>query len=81
MHASHIAFIQVMSESVACALEMLDNENTKETRMFIRMIDIFFDCLNVRGPKMGLLKNKQNQKPYESPADTRFKVYSIGLSG
>ena len=48
-----------MSESVACALEMLNREGTRETRRFIRMIDKFFDCLNVRGSKVGERKNKE----------------------
>ena len=63
-----------MSESVACALEMISREKTRETRKFIRMIDIFFDCLNVRGPKVALLKRKDNLKPHTSPIDERFKV-------
>ena len=42
--------MQVMSESVACALEVLDEESTRETRLFIRMIDRFFDYLNVNSP-------------------------------
>lgn len=64
-----------MSESVACALEKISREKTTETRIFIRMIDTFFDCLNVKGPKVALLKRKDNLKPYTSPRDERFKVY------
>ena len=41
-----MVFIQVMSETVASALQFTNNERTKETRKFIRMIDTFFDCLN-----------------------------------
>lgn len=41
-----------MSESVASALEFLDNDATQETRLFIRMINKFFDRLNAKGPKI-----------------------------
>ena len=41
-----------LSESVASALEYLDNNATQQTRLFIRMIDKFFDCLNTKGPQM-----------------------------
>ena len=47
-----------MSESVASALEFLDNDNTRETRLFIRMIDRFFDYLNVQSPLAHQLKQK-----------------------
>ena len=63
-----------MSESVACALEILNRDRTRETRVFIRMIDKFFDCLNVKGPKRGHLKRKENLKPYCSHRDERFEV-------
>ena len=63
-----------MSETVACGLEMLNRDNTRETRLFIRMIDKFFDCLNVKGPLVGLLKRKENLKPYTSCRDERFEV-------
>ncbi len=64
-----------MSESVACALQLMSREKTRETQNFIRMVDKFFDCLNVKGPKVALLKRKENLKPYSSPNDERFKVY------
>ena len=66
-----------MSESVACALEMISREKTRETRKFIRMIDIFF---NVRGPKVALLKRKDILKPYTSPIvtkDNNFITHTI----
>ena len=63
-----------MSESVACALELKDNENTRETRRFIRMIDLFFDCLNVRTPHLSQIKRKDSVAPYKSQTDWRFKV-------
>jgi len=39
-----------MSESVACVLEYMDNEKTKQTRLFIRMIDHFLTTWAWRAP-------------------------------
>ena len=39
-----------MSETVASALQFVNEEQTRETRLFIRMIDKFFDALNVKNP-------------------------------
>ena len=66
--------LQVMSESVASALQFIDNDGTEQTRLFIRTIDKFFDCMNVKGPQMAKLKRKANIAPYKSPTDERFKV-------
>ena len=63
-----------MSESVASALEFIDSDATQQTRLFIRMVNIFFDCLNVKGPQMAKLKRNGNIAPYTSPNDHRFKV-------
>ena len=63
-----------MSESVASALQMLNKEGTRETRLFIRMIDMFFDYLNVKSPLLGKLKRKESIVPYMSRSDERFKV-------
>jgi len=63
-----------MSESVACALEFMDNDNTQQTRLFIRMVDRFFDYLNVKSPLMAQWKRKESIAPYKSPQDPRFKV-------
>ena len=63
-----------MSESVASALEYLDNDATEQTRLFIRMINKFFDCINAKGPQMAKLKRKEDIAPYKRPSDERFKV-------
>lgn len=63
-----------MSESVASSLEYLDNDATQQTRLFIRMIDKFFDCLNAKGPQMAKLKRKNDIAPYTRASDERFKV-------
>ncbi len=56
-------YTQVMSESVACALEVLDCDQTRQTRVFIRMINRFFDCLNVKTHKTGLMKRNDALLP------------------
>ena len=63
-----------MSESVACVLEYMGNEKTKQTRLFIRMIDHFFDYMNVKSPLLSQLKRKDSIAPYHSPSDYRFKA-------
>lgn len=63
-----------MSESVASALQIINEEGTRETRLFIRMIDKFFDYLNVKSPLLSKLKRKDSIAPYKSPSDERFKV-------
>lgn len=68
-----------MSETVASTLQLLNSEGTRETRVFIRMIDKFFDCLNVKGPIVYKLKRKDDLKPYTSPSDERFKVCNSSL--
>ncbi len=43
-----------MSESVVSCLEYFNSEGTQQTRLFIslRMVDRFFDCLNVKSLKL-----------------------------
>lgn len=65
-----------MSESVASALQLINERNTRETRYFIRMVDTFFDVLNVRSPRLGVLKRKDSILPYSSPSDKRFEVHT-----
>ena len=63
-----------MSESVASALEYLDNDATQHLCLFIRMMDKLFDCLNAKGPQMAKLKRKDDIAPYTRANDERFKV-------
>ena len=67
-------YLKVMSETVASALQFLDEERTRETQRFIRMIDQFFDDLNVKNSLKGKLKRKPFRYPYTSPNGERFKV-------
>lgn len=66
----------VLSETVASALQILTKDDTVETRLFIRMMDRFFDCLNVKSPRQGILERKEYRRPYSNPNDHRFKVFS-----
>ena len=70
-----------MSETVASALQFIDEERTRETRQFIRMMDLFFDALNVKNPLEGMVKRKSFCLPYYTPKDERFKVLSVCTVG
>ena len=63
-----------MSSTVADALTHLDNQDTSETRLLIRLFDEFFDCLNVTNKMEGILKRKESRLAYYLPCDRRFKV-------
>ena len=73
---SYACILQVLSETVASALQVLTKGDTVETRLFIRMTDRFFDCLNVKSPRQGILERKEYRRPYSSPNDHRFMVLS-----
>lgn len=61
---------------MADALTFYDQDETTETRVFIRMIDQFFDCMNVIRSKLeGKVRRKDQRLPYTNPKDHRFKVY------
>lgn len=66
---------------MASALEVVSRESTSETRIFIRNIDKFFDCLNGKGPLQATRKNNSNIAPYVNKSDERFKVrYTVVYS-
>lgn len=65
-----------MSETVASALQVVNEDNTRATRLFIRMTDMCFDALNVKNTLEGKLKRKNYRLPYTDPLDERFKVCS-----
>ena len=64
---------QVLSDSVASAMEIYFGEDYFETINFIRIMNKFFDCLNVRHKFEGRNKRNNNLKPYEDPNDDRLK--------
>ncbi len=48
--------------------------STMETEKFVRHMDKFFDCLNVRSLSEWSHKRKPDRKPYTSSHDERFTV-------
>ena len=63
---------QVLSESVYQALHMYGPPDAAATSIYCRMLDKFFDCLNVRNTKEATIKCKPFLKPYTSCVDERF---------
>ncbi len=63
-----------MSCTVANALTFFNDDDTTETRLFIRLFDEFFDCLNVTNKLEGILKRKDARLAYYQADDKRFKV-------
>ena len=61
---------------MANAFKYYGDPSTTEMEKFVRAIDKFFDCLNVRSLSEWAIKRKPNRKPYTTPQDERFKVYS-----
>lgn len=59
---------------MADALTFHDEDETTETRVFIRHMDNFFDCLNVRNHEEGVKKRKPWREAYFHSWDERFKV-------
>ncbi len=54
-----------------------DQDETTKTRLFIRMMDTFFDCLNVRARLEGMRSRRREKLPYTSEKDDCFKVLYI----
>ena len=75
MHVYRYLILKVMSETVASALQMVDEENTRATRLFIRMIDMWFDALNVKNRLEGQLTRKDFRLPYTNSSDYRFRLH------
>ena len=76
---SVVCHTQVLSETVATVLEKTGGDEVQETVKFVRMMDRFFDCLNVNNLVTGKHKRKQFQEPYRvnkdpSKEDFRLKV-------
>lgn len=63
-----------MSSTVADALTYDNHDSTVETRKFIRLIDNFFDCMNVKCKLEAVKKRKPYREAYKHPKDWRFKV-------
>ena len=69
-----------MSSSVADALTFANEDSTTETRVFIRLIDKLFDCLNVRCHLEAFKKRKPARFAYVHSRDERFKVHAASCS-
>ena len=63
---------QVLSRSVAIALEESGNEEVLGTAQFCRMMNDFFDCTNVRSLTEHVRRRNQFIKPYTAQDDERF---------
>lgn len=63
--------VQVLSKSVADAFSL---DGDSETERFVRMMDKFFDCMNVRNFQEATRKRKPDLRPYRSPDDSRLSV-------
>lgn len=65
---------QVFSTTIANSLEMLYDESVEETVKFVRTMNKFFDCLNVRNPYEGRNKRNPDLNAYTNPEDERRRV-------
>ena len=61
---------------MADVLQTQGHEHTKATQEFVRIVDQFFDCLNVTQTFIGQKSRKPAFYPYKSPTDWRFEVNS-----
>lgn len=61
--------MQVLSESVASALEYMDRDETIETRRFITIMDV----LNTKNAIEYRQKRKDTHAPYQTPDDWQLK--------
>lgn len=62
-HVMDVFDLKVMSETVASAVQMIDEENTGATRLFIRMINKCFYAFNVKSTLEEKLKRKEFRLP------------------
>ena len=56
------------------SLEYYNDDNTMETRTFVKMFDRFFDCFNARCVSECVQKRKPDLRPYRDPCDTGLTV-------
>ena len=64
--------VQILSTSMAAILKEYGPEEAKGTSDFCQMMDMFFDCMNVRNTVEYRHKQKLFMAPYESTQDHRF---------
>ena len=63
---------QVLSASMAAVLKRFGPPEAAATATFCEMVDMFFDCLNVRSTTEYNRKNKFFLAPFRSADDDRF---------
>ncbi len=71
--------LQVLSASVANALEYHGDSDSTETAKFVRLFDRFFDCFNARSIDECIKKRKPDLGPYRDPSDSRLSVRLLTL--
>ena len=74
MHQNNYLYSQVLSDSVAKAMQATQGQESEETLRFITMFDQFFDCFNVRSYDEGKRQRKPFKQPYRSGSDFRLQV-------
>ena len=74
-----LSMLQVLSKTVADAMEYIGDESTKETIRFVRTFDRFFDMLNTRSLEECVHKLKPDLAPYRYPDDSRLKVHTVSI--
>ncbi|XP_046375844.2 uncharacterized protein LOC124148655 [Haliotis rufescens] len=67
---------QVLSKTVADALEDLYGDHVAETVKFIRHMNRFFDCLNTRNLEEAKRKRNPDLEAYRTPDDPRLQYLS-----
>ena len=74
-----VVFI-LLSESIANALEKTGEDEVQETAKFVRMMDHFFDCLNVTNLVTGKKKRKAFQEPYRPNKDPSKEDFCLKVA-
>lgn len=69
--------IQVLSESVSKALQLIQGGQAGETAKLVDHMDKFFDALNVSNFTEGKKNRKPFQTPYRSDTDFRLTVSTM----
>ena len=64
--------VQVLSNTMSTVLNLHGPPDASETAKFCKMLDAFFDCLNVRSYEEHVRKRKPFLRPYENQNDDRF---------
>ena len=75
-----LIIFQVLSNSVAKALNYFYLDETAETEEFVWKFNRFFDCMNVRSMTEGVEKRNPDLRPYRDSEDDRLKVMGELLS-